>query len=58
MDTGYPNKQEYLVPHSGTRYHKLQFECKTLNNAQEAFSRAHLSFQNYTERSFGVLKKR
>lgn len=58
MDSGYPNKQGFLAPYKGQRYHVPEFQHANPVGMQETFNHAHSSLRNSIERSFGILKNK
>ena len=59
VDSGYPNRQGYLAPYKGTKYHLQEFRLGTMpRGIRETFNYAHSSIRNAVERSFGVLKNK
>jgi hypothetical protein len=59
VDSGYPNRQGYLAPYRGTKYHLPEFQQGPMpRGKKEVFNFAHSSLRNVIERSFGVLKNK
>ena len=59
VDSGYPNRLDYLAPYKGTKYHLQEFRLGTMpRGIKETFNYAHSSIRNAVERSFGVLKNK
>ena len=57
MDSGYANREGYLAPYKGTKYHLQEYMNATApQSMEETFNYAHSSLRNVIERSFGVLK--
>jgi hypothetical protein len=56
VDSGYPNKNGFLAPYKGQRYHISKWEHHQLVGLKEVFNQAHSSLRNVIEQSFGVLK--
>jgi hypothetical protein len=57
VDSGYPNRIDYLAPNKGTKYHLPEFSQGPMpRGRKENFNYAHSSLQNVIERSFGALK--
>jgi hypothetical protein len=61
VDSGYPNRIEYLAPFKGTTYHIPEFHHRhgrPLQGKHEIFNFLHSSLRNVIERAFGVLKQK
>ncbi|CAH8267255.1 unnamed protein product [Arabidopsis lyrata] len=64
VDSGYPNKQEFLAPYRSSRnrvvrYHMSQFYSgPPPRNKHELFNQCHASLRSVIERTFGVWKKK
>lgn len=59
VDSGYPNRQGYLAPYRGTKYHLPEFQQGPMpRGKKDVFNFAHSSLRNVIERSFGVLKNK
>ena len=57
MDAGYPNREGYLAPYKGQRYHvPLWRSGPAPSGEQEVFNYLHSSLRNVVERTFGVWK--
>ena len=57
VDSGYANKQGYLAPYKGNKYHLQEFrDGPEPQGKEEIFNYAHSSLRNVIERAFGVLK--
>ncbi|WVZ95146.1 hypothetical protein U9M48_040947 [Paspalum notatum var. saurae] len=57
VDSGYPNRADYLAPYKGTKYHLPEFRNSGMpKGMKETFNFAHSSLRNVVERAFGVLK--
>ncbi|XP_037462010.1 uncharacterized protein LOC119333088 [Triticum dicoccoides] len=57
VDTGYPNRDGYLAPYKGERYHVPDFQRGAPpNTPKEKFNKIHSSKRNCIERTFGVWK--
>ena len=57
VDSGYPNRDGYLAPYKGTKYHVPEFRHDTRpSGKKELFNFCHPSLRNVIEGSFGVLK--
>ena len=57
MDSGYANREGYLAPYKGTKYHLQEYRnAAAPQGMEETFNYAHSSLRNVIERSFGVLK--
>jgi hypothetical protein len=56
VDSGYPNRNEFLAPYKGQMYHISEWEYHQPIGSKEVFNQAHSSLRNVIERSFGVLK--
>jgi len=56
VDSGYPNKEGFLAPYKGQRYHVTEWQHHQPEGLKEVFNQAHSSLRNVIERSFGVLK--
>ncbi|KAM3294078.1 hypothetical protein ACQJBY_037157 [Aegilops geniculata] len=59
VDSGYPNKANYLAPYRGQKYHFQEFQQGTMpRGKKEHFNYTHSRLRNVIERSFGVLKNK
>jgi hypothetical protein len=59
VDTGYPNRPEFICPYRGTRYHLSEYDDAHLpSNAIENFNYRHSQLRTVIERTFGVVKNR
>ena len=57
VDAGYPNRDGYLAPYKGERYHVPDFQRGAPPTTPvEKFNRIHSSKRNTIERTFGVWK--
>nr|XP_020188490.2 uncharacterized protein LOC109774189 isoform X1 [Aegilops tauschii subsp. strangulata]XP_040260595.1 uncharacterized protein LOC109774189 isoform X1 [Aegilops tauschii subsp. strangulata] len=57
VDAGYPNRDGYLAPYKGERYHVPDFQRGAPPTTPvEKFNRLHSSKRNTIERTFGVWK--
>uniref|UniRef100_A0A8R7QFW2 DDE Tnp4 domain-containing protein n=1 Tax=Triticum urartu TaxID=4572 RepID=A0A8R7QFW2_TRIUA len=57
VDAGYPNRDGYLAPYKGERYHVPDFQRGAPPTTPvEKFDRVHSSKRNTIERTFGVWK--
>ena len=57
VDAGYPNRDGYLAPYKGERYHVPDFQRGSPpNTPKEKFNKIHSSKRNCIERTFGVWK--
>ena len=57
VDSGYLNRDRYLAPYKGTKYHLLEFrQGPRPSGKKELFNFCHSSLRNVIERLFGVLK--
>ena len=56
VDSGYPNRVDYLAPYRNQRYHVPEFQQARARGKLEYFNYLHSSLRNVVERSFGVLK--
>jgi len=57
VDSGYPNRKEFLAPYNGQRYHVSEWRHgHQPMGLKEVFNHAHSSLRNVIEWSFGVLK--
>ena len=57
VDAGYPNRDGYLAPYKGDRYHVPDFQRGAPPTTPvEKFNRIHSSKRNTIERTFGVWK--
>ena len=57
VDAGYPNRDGYLAPYKGERYHVPDFQRGSPpNTPKEKFNKIHSSKHNCIERTFGVWK--
>ncbi|KAL6880595.1 hypothetical protein ACP4OV_012160 [Aristida adscensionis] len=57
VDSGYANRQGYLAPYKGTKYHLPEFRMGPVpRGKKELFNHRHSSLTNVIERTFGVLK--
>ena len=57
VDAGYPNRDGYLAPYKGQRYHVPEWRNgPPPNGEQELFNHLHSSLRNVVERIFGVWK--
>jgi len=57
VDSGYANREGYLAPYKGTKYHLQEYRnAAAPQGMEETFNYAHSSLRNVIERSFGVLK--
>jgi hypothetical protein len=57
VDAGYPNRDGYLAPYKGQRYHVQEWRHGHVpNGEQEYFNYLHSSIRNVVERAFGVWK--
>jgi len=57
VDSGYANREGYLAPYKGTKYHLQEYKNAAVpQGMEETFKYAHSSLRNVIERSFGVLK--
>jgi hypothetical protein len=57
VDAGYPNRDGYLAPYKGQRYHVPEWRNgPPPNGEQELFNHLHSSLRNVVERTFGVWK--
>nr|GLL35702.1 uncharacterized protein LOC109187015 [Ipomoea trifida] len=60
VDCGFPNRQQFLAPYRGVRYHLQDFVgqgCDPENDV-ELFNLRHASLRNVIERIFGIFKSR
>ncbi|XP_020266938.1 protein ALP1-like [Asparagus officinalis] len=62
VDSGYPNRLQFLAPYRGQRYHLSEFgpanNQQRPRNSKEVFNHRHASLRNCVERIFGVFKSR
>jgi hypothetical protein len=58
IDSGYPNKQGFLVSNKGQRYHMPEFQHGNPVGLKEVFNHAHSSLRNVIERCFVILKNK
>ncbi|XP_050208076.1 uncharacterized protein LOC126657432 isoform X2 [Mercurialis annua] len=60
VDTGYSNRQGFIAPYLGVRYHLPEFRGANQlpRNARELFNHRHSYLRNVIQRSFNVLKTR
>ncbi|CAN6169983.1 unnamed protein product [Urochloa humidicola] len=58
VDSGYPNKEGYLAPYKGQRYHVPEFQQSAPVGLKEVFNHAHSSLRNAIERCFGILNNK
>jgi hypothetical protein len=56
VDSGYPNRNGFLAPYKGQRYHISEWEHHQPVGSKEVFNQTHSSLRNMIEQSFGVLK--
>jgi hypothetical protein len=56
VDSGYPNREGFLAPYKGQRYHVSEWQYHQPVGLKEVFNQTHSSLRNMIERSFGVLK--
>jgi hypothetical protein len=57
VDAGYPNRDGYLAPYKGQRYHVQEWRHgHAPNGEQEYFNYLHSSIRNVVERAFSVWK--
>jgi hypothetical protein len=56
VDSGYPNKEGFLAPYKGQRYHVSEWQHHQPVGLKEVFNQAHSSLRNVIERLFEVLK--
>ena len=57
VDAGYPNRDGYLAPYKGQRYHVPEWRNgPPPNGEQELFNHLHSSLRNVVERTFGLWK--
>jgi hypothetical protein len=57
VDSGYPNRDGYLAPYRGTKYHLPEFrQGPRPSGKKELFNFYHSPLHNIIECSFGVLK--
>jgi hypothetical protein len=56
VDSEYPNRNRFLAPYKGQRYHIFEWKHHQPVGLKEVFNQAHSSLRNVIERSFGVLK--
>jgi hypothetical protein len=52
----YPNRNRFLAPYKGQRYHISKWEHHQPVGLKEVFNKSHSSLRNVIERSFRVLK--
>nr|GLL33611.1 uncharacterized protein LOC109154905 [Ipomoea trifida] len=60
VDCGFPNRQQFLAPYRGVRYHLQDFvgQGRDPENDVELFNLRHASLRNVIERIFGIFKSR
>ncbi|XP_019158190.1 PREDICTED: uncharacterized protein LOC109154905 [Ipomoea nil] len=60
VDCGFPNRQQFLAPYRGVRYHLQDFfgQGRDPENDVELFNLRHSSLRNVIERIFGIFKSR
>ncbi|CAH8274839.1 unnamed protein product [Arabidopsis lyrata] len=60
VDCGFPNRQNFLAPYRGVRYHLQEYSGQNSQptNAKELFNHRHASLRNVVERIFGIFKSR
>jgi hypothetical protein len=56
VDSGYPNREGFLAPYKGQRYHVSEWQHHQPVGLNEVFNQAHSSLINVIEQSFRVLK--
>jgi hypothetical protein len=57
VDAGYPNRDGYLAPYEGQRYHIPEWRNSAAPNGEQVrFNYLHSSLRNVVERTFGVWK--
>lgn len=58
VDSGYPNRKDYLAPYRRTIYHPHQWGDRPPNIASEWFNKLHSSIHSVIEHTFGVWKEK
>jgi hypothetical protein len=58
VDSGYPNKEGFLAPYKGQRYHVPEFQHGPPVRLKEVFNHSHSSLRNVIERCFEILKNK
>jgi hypothetical protein len=60
VDSGYSNKEGFIAPYQGVRYHIHEYRGgnQLPRNAKELFNHRHACLRNVMQRSFDVLKTR
>jgi hypothetical protein len=58
VDSGYPNKEGFLAPYKGQRYHVPEFQHGPPVGLKEVFNHSHSSLRNMIEWCFGIIKNK
>ena len=58
VDSGYANREGYMLPYPCMRYHVKEFKKGSPRHAHELFNKYHLRLRNVIERTFGCAKSK